>query len=304
MSATRPRAAALLLGALTMAGAVAGCGGGAGDGGSVDAEVVVPWTDGRCNGAAELCDRRYDQVAYPTTHNAMSNADAQWVAPNQQHGLTRQLGDGIRGLMLDMYIEQGDAKLCHASCLLGSQLLADGLGEIVHFLRAHPGEVITIIVEPGDGFDDADIQAAFAGAGLEPYVHTQAVGAPWPTLREMITSGHRVVVFTQRRDGSVPWYLDQWAFTWETPYSFKNAGEFTCVRDRGTRGNALYTVNHFLGNPLPDPTLAEMVNHDPVLSDRIAKCRTEGQFPNFVAVDFYDIGDLLPAIRALNGLPR
>ena len=28
-----------------------------------------------CNGGPELCDRGYDQVAYGTTHNAMSNTE-------------------------------------------------------------------------------------------------------------------------------------------------------------------------------------------------------------------------------------
>ena len=281
--------------AVLLALALAGCGG--------PAASDPVWSDGKCNGAAELCDRRFDQVAYPTTHNAMSSADAGWVAPNQQHGITRQLEDGIRGLMLDMYRDQGELKLCHGSCLLGEQLLAEGLGEVTRFLRGHPGEVVTLIVEPGGGFADADIAAAFAAAGLERFAHSQALGAPWPTLREMISSGRRVVVFTQSRDGSVPWYLDQWAFTWETPYSFQRASDFTCARDRGDMANSIYTVNHFLGRPLPDRALAEEVNHNPLLIDRLEQCRREsGRLPNFVAVDHYDIGDLAAAVRTLNGL--
>src|SRR5687768_7981316 len=29
----------------------------------------------RCNGHAALCDRRFDEVVFPATHNSMSNAD-------------------------------------------------------------------------------------------------------------------------------------------------------------------------------------------------------------------------------------
>ena len=36
--------------------------------------------DPKCNGHAELCDRPFDEVAYPMTHNAMSNAEAGWIS--------------------------------------------------------------------------------------------------------------------------------------------------------------------------------------------------------------------------------
>src|SRR5687767_15168907 len=55
-----------------------------------------------CNGAAALCERRYDQVAYVTTHNAMSSQEDGFFGPNQFFGVARQLDDGVRGLMLDV----------------------------------------------------------------------------------------------------------------------------------------------------------------------------------------------------------
>jgi len=62
-----------------------------------------------------LLDRGYDDVTYLTTHNAMSNADDGWSLPNQRWGLERQLNDGVRGFMLDVYEEGGRAFLFHAS---------------------------------------------------------------------------------------------------------------------------------------------------------------------------------------------
>lgn len=107
-----------------------------------------------CNGAAELCDRTYDRVTVPMTHNAMSNADDGWSTPNQTHGVARQLADGIRGLMLDVHYFDVEANqnsserletatpadqvyLCHALCALGKKRLLDGLCEITNFLDTH-----------------------------------------------------------------------------------------------------------------------------------------------------------------------
>ena len=71
-----------------------------GDGGvSAEAPPIV-----RCNGHAELCDRPLDQVALAATHNSMSAADYPgWLFAQQEHGLARQLDDGIRSLLIDTH---------------------------------------------------------------------------------------------------------------------------------------------------------------------------------------------------------
>jgi len=57
-----------------------------------------------CNGSAALCDRRLDQVIFPTSHNSMGGADnAGWMFPNQNASIERQLEDGIRGFLIDAH---------------------------------------------------------------------------------------------------------------------------------------------------------------------------------------------------------
>jgi hypothetical protein len=59
---------------------------------------------GRCNGAASLCDRRVNKVAFLTTHNAMAAADEPgWFFAAQDAGIPRQLDDGVRAFMLDLH---------------------------------------------------------------------------------------------------------------------------------------------------------------------------------------------------------
>ena len=94
----------------------------------------------KCNGAADLCARPYDEVAYATTHNAYNADDEGYAFPNQTHGITRQLRDGVRALMLDIYDQEGDVLLYHGfySEILGFGRLADALAEIARFLSANP----------------------------------------------------------------------------------------------------------------------------------------------------------------------
>ncbi|MFI5007964.1 MAG: hypothetical protein ACHQKZ_11015, partial [Solirubrobacterales bacterium] len=57
-----------------------------------------------CNGAPELCGRRLDAVVFPAAHNAMSAADiTDWLFPQQEKGISGQLEDGIRALLLDVH---------------------------------------------------------------------------------------------------------------------------------------------------------------------------------------------------------
>ncbi len=263
----------------------------------------APYVATVCNGAAVFCDRGFDQVVYPTTHNAMSNADAGWAVPNQHHGLTRQLHDGVRGLMLDTHEWNGDQWLCHLFCELGHETLVDGLREIRDFLDddANRGEVVTIIFETYITADET--RAAFEKSGLMRYVHAQAAGAPWPTLRELIEANERVVVMTDADGGTYPWYLDEFAVAWQNPYAAETPAELSCAVDRGSSSNAIFIMNQFLTKTTGDPALADMVNHDPFLLDRARACRQQsGKLPNFLTVDFYDIGDLFAAVAALNGL--
>jgi hypothetical protein len=56
-----------------------------------------------CNGYAELCDRQLNEVAFPGAHNAMSAADADFFAPNQETGIPKQLDRGARALLIDAH---------------------------------------------------------------------------------------------------------------------------------------------------------------------------------------------------------
>ena len=81
-----------------------------------------------CNGSETLCARRFDQVAHPTTHNAMaaraSDYDFSVVITNQCQPVPTQLADGVRALMLDVHwwneAPIPGLFLCHSQCDLGT----------------------------------------------------------------------------------------------------------------------------------------------------------------------------------------
>jgi hypothetical protein len=269
----------------------------------------------RCNGARELCDRAYNDVSYATTHNAMSSQEDGFAGPNQTYGLPRQFEDGIRAVMLDTHYNStvtapqlaapdapdGVPLLCHAYCRFGWRLLSDGLTDIKTFLDENPGEIITIIFE--SYVTRQDTLAAFTEVGLLDMALEHTAGTPWPTLREMIDSGKRLVVLTDSGGGVYPWYLNVWAEAFETHFSAKVPDDLTCDPNRGNPGNSLFILNHFLTEIIGKVTLAEQVNHNPFFVDRALECEAaNSHIPNFPTVDFYDIGDVVEVVDTLNGL--
>lgn len=258
--------------------------------------------DTACNGSDALCERRVDEVVFATTHNAMSSEEEGWKPPNQGFAVPRQLEDGVRGIVFDSHYDAelgGDEPLlCHGFCSLGHKPLVDGLADLTAFLDAHPREVLVLIFEAG--VSEADTEAAMAESGLLERVHAHA--GEWATLGELIAADERVIVFTSDSSAALPWHHYAYDQMWENPYAAKEPEDLSCAVDRGDAALPLFAMNHFLTNPVADDELAASINVDPFFSDRVADCMAEtGDLPNFVLVDFYEIGAVFDVVARLNG---
>jgi hypothetical protein len=282
-----------------------------------DPAPIEPARD--CGGYADYCERPYNEVSQVCTHNAMSNVVDGFVfpTPNQTQGLTRQLDDGVRCLMLDTYWHEGEASLCHGACgIWGVRPLQDGLVEVREWLESHPTDILTFILEAY--LDEAQTRQALTAAGLDPFLYRHAgIGTPWPTYGEMIDANERLVVFTDDADSTEAWHLDWRTHGWETPF---NDESFSCVPGRGDPTAAehpIFILNHYTlcgGGGCPENAL---VNNalDGLLERAFACSETEmshnpfGQIPTFVNVDHYDVprsggdpevADVFEAVEALN----
>jgi uncharacterized membrane protein HdeD (DUF308 family) len=65
--------------------------------------AAPPARVGACNGSEALCDRPLDEVVLPATHNSMSAPLPGWFSSQQDRGISDQLADGIRGLLIDTH---------------------------------------------------------------------------------------------------------------------------------------------------------------------------------------------------------
>jgi hypothetical protein len=261
-----------------------------------------------CNGHVALCERPFDEVILPGTHNSHSARDDGFppVNANHQHGIAQQLEDGIRVLLLDTYADETDPDtvlLCHGPCSLASTPHREALTAIVAFLQANPREVLAIIYE--DHVAAEAIAADYAATGADALVFTHPSGEPWPTLGAMIDADTRLLVTAESGAPPPPWYHHVWDEAWDTPYGPSTVEDLSCDLNRGSTDNDLFLVNHWVNDALglPSERNAAIVNATDVLRARAEECWAEWNHPpNFLVVDFYEQGDLFAVVAALNGI--
>jgi hypothetical protein len=288
---------------------------------------AAPKPPPRCNGAAALCDRPFDRVVIPATHNSMSAQALGWQIPNQQLSIPDQLRAGIRGFLIDTYYghrqadgsvvndpvktPQSDLYVCHVACVLGATPLVEVLRAMRDHLRADPGSVLVVINE--DSIAPEDFRRAVARSGLRRHVFRRAPGPVWPTLREMVRRDRRVVMLAERDAGSVRWYHEAYAegilqetpYTWPVPSNLTDPAQWeaSCRPNRGGTTGSLFLMNHWSPPLAPTPATSALVNAADVIEARARTCaRVRGRLPTIVAVDMFPAGGLLEAVRRLNGV--
>jgi hypothetical protein len=226
--------------------------------------------------------------------------------PLKVEQLTRQLGKESVDLLIarrNAVCPPADGPtsglfLCHSFCEQGAVPLADELETIRAFLEANPNEVVTLILE--DYADAADIDQAFDEARLTRSAVARRPGSNWPTLKKMITSGKRLVVFSERQGGTPRWLLPAFEEIQDTPFTFSTVEEFSCAASRGPADAPLLLVNHWLSSPDAAATLPTVNGREQLLA-RVQQCETErGMTPNIIAVNHADVGDVIAVVDELN----
>ena len=154
----------------------------------------VAKSNSQCNGYESLCIKKYNEVAYLTTHNAYSSFEDGFYLPNQNMNITSQLNQGVRAFMLDIYSEDDVLVLYHGVAELGSSFFEDLLNEFRIFIDENPNEVITLILEDYSSVNELSDALFTSGIIEDLYEYDEVYG--WPTLQEMIDLDKRIVLFS------------------------------------------------------------------------------------------------------------
>lgn len=249
----------------------------------IDAHWGVKASDGRVRTDFAAEGRSRNRVAKALPPNVLKAAER----------LVGRIGVGENPGKRDVYH-------CHTVCELGANLMTDDLEVFRAFLDENRGEVIILFVEPYVA--PREIEAVFERAGLDRYVATLNRDEPLPTLGALVRRNKRVIVFAEKdADGTVPWYLDGFSFVQDTPLGAKTRAELKCDFERGDRDSPLLMLNHWADLFPPRLRANRPFQTEKFILQRAHRCARERGLPvSLIAVDHYEQGDLMQAVRALN----
>ncbi len=269
----------------------------------------------------------FDQNYWVTTHNAYEKINQNLAE------MPRQLRDGVRGFMLDLYVDNKQRganriKVCHKGEPACYGPWANQLkNEFIPFLRNNPSEVVTLFLETYVG--EADLQQVFdALPELATYsFNPKNFTTPgWPTMRAMAQNNNRLILLTDKREvardytvngRTVTVLFDQdwivqnhWSTLGAAASNIERAHNWSCptrwnslplatqkVAERtGKQWNRLFLMNQFHTATSTTLDSGAYDNNLTYLMRRTANC---GVKPHFIGINNYQNGDTLNYTRTL-----
>lgn len=228
---------------------------------SATSSSAQPTNTQACNNYPEFCSRKYSNITYITAHNSPF-VNPNNAAANQDYGVIAQLNDGVRMLQGQTHFVNDTIYYCHTSCnLLNAGSAESYFTNITNWVRAHPFDVVTLLIGNSDFRKVTDYVAPLQNSGLAKFAYHPSkipMGiSDWPILSSMILRQQRVVIFMDynANQTEVPWILDEFTQLWETPFSPTNA-TFPCTQQRPPglsqqdAEQRMYMANHNLNTEI------------------------------------------------------
>lgn len=271
-----------------------------------------------CNGLASNCNKRVNEVLFATLHNAMaSKEDGFDVAPNHLLSLETALEAGFRGINLDLALCDGQLKLVHSFCWLGTRDPVQVFSYLADFVNANPNEILIVPLEINNDGGQVSLQMIYemlqaAGVADRLYSH-MGKGQAWPTIETLLENRQNLVLFYYNGEhcggdndiACPPGLMPYFDYTIESRYGFAAMDElvdteFACEVTRGFESTYdFYGVNVFLN--VPNEEVAYETNSRDFLAKHLEACSSlYNHRVNLLYVDFWSIGQVLDAVRAYN----
>ena len=263
-------------------------------------------------------NKPFNENYWVTTHNSYEK-----INQNLKE-MPQQLHDGVRGFMLDLYVNSGKSaanriKVCHKTIACYGPFSNHLKNEFIPFLSANPGEVVTIFLETHVSRDD--LQQVFDSVpelGNYSFNPANFHASRWPTPKEMAAHNNRLILMTDKREvagnytvsgKTVSVLFDQdwivqnsWSTLGAVASNIEKAHDWSCpTRWTGTPLNTkkvaastqkqwprLFLMNQFHTATSTTPDSAAYDNNLTYLARRAKNC---GIRPNFIGVNNYLSGD-------------
>ncbi|EEB90866.1 hypothetical protein MPER_10872 [Moniliophthora perniciosa FA553] len=107
----------------------------------------------KCNGRAELCERKFSDVTFIGAHNSYAFSENPLNVD-----VPTQLKLGARLLQAQSHMDGDVLKFCHTNCdIFDGGSVEDYFGIVIKFLDENPNEVLSLILTNPEGLSVSDV---------------------------------------------------------------------------------------------------------------------------------------------------
>jgi hypothetical protein len=293
-----------------------------------------------CNNSPSLCNRAYNNITHLGAHDSAFVRDESTsfsTSGNQYYSTTVQLDAGVRLLSAQVHKftanGQTEWHLCHSSCdLLDAGPLSSWLRNISNWMDNHPTDVVTILLVNSDNAPAATLGAQFASSGIDKHAYkppsssssSSSIPPTWPTLQSLISNQTRLLTFVaslSQPSPQYPYLMDEFTYIFENAFENTSPANFSCAPDRpndlatpqqASQSGRMFLMNHFLYSvqafniQSPNSSYVNVTNAQTgvgSLGKQISECgKTYSKNPNFVLVDFFNVGPAIASVDSANGV--
>lgn len=251
-------------------------------------------------------NKKFNEVCWLTSHNAFASKKYDWVYKQQNLSIEQQLDYGVRALMIDLwwhnnqiYLLHNDINLTRLQKWSRPDKFEWLLSIIKKWLNDHPAEIITLIIESHLGkLGGKEITRLLEKNSMENFMYKpprkNLLHGKWDTLINMIHNNTRLVMISRNIYDKIIYddnvvIENKWEFN-KNPDGdkfFKSNGSIYIFNHFKTVSSFPYSNFNSLGN------IMKRINN----AYKIIK-----KYPNFISVDFVEIGDAKYVVSIINNI--
>ena len=239
----------------------------------------------QANAAEDVVFRHYDESIFVISN--FSGTDATLL---ESRSVSQLLDQNIGGFRFYLDWGRQESQLMLRDSRGNAMPFIDQLQLIKEFLDNKPDKVLTLFLDFNVNVNE--LTALIEESGIYLYLCEYNARNGWPTLKEMVETGKRLVIFgMQEHRNSPDWLHYVWDYAVEPYNSVLEAPVFIGEFLKGDPRNTLLIYNDYnilRKSDKQDPAYYN-ITHNPYLIEHIKSVWTNtGKTPNFIFLDRYE----------------
>ena len=248
--------------------------------------LVFIWTLSWCalSAAEDIVFKHYDESIF-----VISNFSGTDATLNENKSVQQLLDANIGGFRFYLEWERQQNQLMLLNSRGQSTPFIDQLVLLRKHLEEKPDKILTLFLDFNVNVNE--LTKLIDESGIQPYLYIHDKKNEWPTLKNMVETGKRFVVFSMQQHRNSPdWLHYVWDYAVEPYFSILEAPDFIGEFLKGDPKNSLLIYNDYnfpkrAGHP--DESFFN-TSQNPYLIEHVKNVwKSTGKTPNFIMLDQY-----------------